>query len=137
MKNLKHYIDAAKEHRWTLKSDNGEILCASSEGFSSHQNSENNTMLTLLGLQEALDPDDGLIHISVVQVSASTEDTMASYRFFMRLTPFAFGIAPLDHLVVESEDGEQFLTWIRVDINDSNVGDTEGEEDEDGEEGSE
>ena len=37
-----YYIDKAGEHRWRVRGDNGEIIDASSEGFSSREKAEEN-----------------------------------------------------------------------------------------------
>ena len=44
--------DTAKEYRWRVTSRNGEIIGASSEGFSSFQNAKKNLSLLVLAVQE-------------------------------------------------------------------------------------
>lgn len=44
--------DNAKEYRWRITSRNGEIIGASSEGFSSFQNAKKNLALLVLAVQE-------------------------------------------------------------------------------------
>ena len=40
--NVEFYIDQAGEHRWRIRSVNGEIVAASSEGFVSEHNARRN-----------------------------------------------------------------------------------------------
>lgn len=40
-----YYIDSAGEHRWHVRGDNGEIIDASTEGFSSRDKAEENYRL--------------------------------------------------------------------------------------------
>lgn len=51
---LEFYTDAAEEHRWRLTSDNGEIVGASSEGFSSTGEARRNAFRVLDGLTRTL-----------------------------------------------------------------------------------
>ncbi len=44
--------DSAREYRWRIKSRNGEIIGASSEGFSTMQNAKKNLSLLVLCVQE-------------------------------------------------------------------------------------
>jgi len=43
---FRFYKDKAGEYRWEIKADNGEIVSAASEGFSSKQNAINNLLMT-------------------------------------------------------------------------------------------
>jgi len=44
--------DSKKEFRWRVTSTNGEIIGASSEGFSTMQNAKRNLSLLVLAVQE-------------------------------------------------------------------------------------
>ena len=132
---LEFYKDSAGEHRWTLTADNGEILCAASEGFSSRQNAQNNAMRTSLELEEALHGDDSsVIRIAVELVKNGDDESFPLYQYFMRLSPFAFGVAPLDHIIIENDDGEKFLSWYRIDAANIAGDGAEGSEEEDDDE---
>jgi uncharacterized protein YegP (UPF0339 family) len=54
MSLLEFYTDAAGEHRWRLKGENGEIVGASSEGFSSPGEARRNAFRVLDGLTSEL-----------------------------------------------------------------------------------
>lgn len=43
---VRFYKNKAGEYRWQIKADNGEIVAAGSEGFSSKQNTVNNLLMT-------------------------------------------------------------------------------------------
>jgi len=44
--------DAAKEYRWRVTARNGEIIGASTEGFTTIQNAKKNLSLLVLAVQE-------------------------------------------------------------------------------------
>ena len=44
--NVEFYEDSEVQHRWRIKADNGEIVAASSEGFTSKSNAVNNLLMT-------------------------------------------------------------------------------------------
>jgi uncharacterized protein YegP (UPF0339 family) len=52
--SLEFYTDAAGEHRWRLTADNGEIVGASSEGFTTPGEARRNAFRVLDGLTREL-----------------------------------------------------------------------------------
>lgn len=53
MQTLTFYKDKADKHRWRVKSENGEIVGSSSQGFASKQMAELNAHLLYAGLDKA------------------------------------------------------------------------------------
>ena len=51
---IEFYDDAAQEWRWRIRSSNGEIVAAASEGFTSKQGAFDNLKLTLRIATEAI-----------------------------------------------------------------------------------